>query len=716
MPATGAVVAPVRSPAEIVPLSREVSFLDSIISPPTTAAVQRRQTAKAENHDVPAIAARGIEGAAEPLPFMDQIQQSFGAHDVTGIQAHAGGDAAEAAAHIGAEAYATGNHVAFARTPDLHTAAHEAAHVVQQRAGVQLKGGVGEDGDPYERHADAVADAVVRGESAEPLLGDAGPSAAARGGDVQRRQAGDALPAPLQVERPEQAQIIRAVKELQTLEDRAEKVWRDVQADQLAPEAGCTALTAFMGQAIPPVVQFGALMANQAHDITTAGAASESLNPFERSQGASDAEQAEPISRAVRQAYPEVVDSLNNLVRLSLETMRLAAAGDERRALASTIDALSNFAAPLAWTRPASVEDANTRRFAHEACPDGAMDERPDNCTMTDAERAEKRSEVRLRLAEITAAMVTACANHQAELNAMIEDDRALGQFIGGIAVEVILTAVSGGGGGAAAEVAGAEMTSEAAKSAVRRAADIQKIAGTFGSYASKVGTQSTPNAGRRDEPAEQRTIAALAELQVAFAHALEDVRADLEGVDDLSLRELVLSVNLYDASLAERRVAAFVSSYRSQIEPLGSRDPLFLQSQPDQRDLPGITTFRAARITPLTGGTPRLAQIRHVTDALPSIRAAGRALRGAATTAIGAAASLLTEDAGPPDASTTTPAMSTGGGGAAGEEYYFVCWIDADLAASAAPDALDLGAWQVRGVPWFGASPDDDDPKATAP
>jgi len=35
---------------------------------------------------------------------------------------------------------------------------------------VQLKGGIGEAGDPYERHADAVADAVVAGRSAEGLL------------------------------------------------------------------------------------------------------------------------------------------------------------------------------------------------------------------------------------------------------------------------------------------------------------------------------------------------------------------------------------------------------------------------------------------------------------------------------------------------------------------------------------------------------------------
>jgi len=47
---------------------------------------------------------------------------------------------------------------------------HEARTSCQQRAGVQLKGGVGEAGDAYERHADAVADTVVAGGSAEALL------------------------------------------------------------------------------------------------------------------------------------------------------------------------------------------------------------------------------------------------------------------------------------------------------------------------------------------------------------------------------------------------------------------------------------------------------------------------------------------------------------------------------------------------------------------
>jgi hypothetical protein len=53
---------------------------------------------------------------------------------------------------------------------------------VQQRAGVHLKGGVGQVDDPYEQHADRVADLVVRGESAEAVLDERAPAAADAGG------------------------------------------------------------------------------------------------------------------------------------------------------------------------------------------------------------------------------------------------------------------------------------------------------------------------------------------------------------------------------------------------------------------------------------------------------------------------------------------------------------------------------------------------------
>jgi hypothetical protein len=134
-------------------------------------------------------AASGVSGDGGSLPHLDRIQQSFGRHDVSGVRAHTGSAAASAATAMGAEAYATGDDIAFgSASPSLHTAAHEAAHTVQQRGGVQLKGGIGEAGDAYERHADAVADRVVQGKSAVSLLDQHAPSGPGGGaGAVQRK-------------------------------------------------------------------------------------------------------------------------------------------------------------------------------------------------------------------------------------------------------------------------------------------------------------------------------------------------------------------------------------------------------------------------------------------------------------------------------------------------------------------------------------------------
>ncbi len=136
-------------------------------SAPSLNTSQTSQTSPVE------VAEAGVANASAPLPHLEQIQPLFGGHDVSHVRANVGGEAAMASTALGAEAFATGDRVAFAEPPSLHTAAHEAAHVVQQRSGVQLKDSIGHEGDAYELHADAVADTVVRGESAESLLGSA---------------------------------------------------------------------------------------------------------------------------------------------------------------------------------------------------------------------------------------------------------------------------------------------------------------------------------------------------------------------------------------------------------------------------------------------------------------------------------------------------------------------------------------------------------------
>ncbi|MBL8785077.1 MAG: DUF4157 domain-containing protein [Deltaproteobacteria bacterium] len=150
-----------------VQLKAGLAGLDFASQEAALAPVQAKGDASGAVH---AHAERGVQGGGGPLPHGDRIQQAFGRHDVSKVNAHTGAEAQGACEGMGAEAYATGSDIAFGKSPDLHTAAHEAAHVVQQRGGVQLKGGVGAAGDAYEQHADQVADAVVKGHSAEGLL------------------------------------------------------------------------------------------------------------------------------------------------------------------------------------------------------------------------------------------------------------------------------------------------------------------------------------------------------------------------------------------------------------------------------------------------------------------------------------------------------------------------------------------------------------------
>jgi Domain of unknown function (DUF4157)/DNA/RNA non-specific endonuclease len=145
----------------------------TLIQPAQSMDVQLRENADATGggaEAVKAAASRGIATSSTTLPHAEVIQRSFGHHDISAVQAHVGPEATASADAMGADAYATGNHVVLGRGRDLFTEAHEAAHFVQQMAGVHLAGGVGEVGDRYERHADEVASLVVQGKSAESLL------------------------------------------------------------------------------------------------------------------------------------------------------------------------------------------------------------------------------------------------------------------------------------------------------------------------------------------------------------------------------------------------------------------------------------------------------------------------------------------------------------------------------------------------------------------
>lgn len=153
--------------------------------------------ARQDPEQLHAVAARGVESATAEFPHRQRIEALFGRPVMA--RAALGGDARAACDALGAAAYARGDQVAFASPqPDLHVAAHEAAHTLQQRGGVQLAGGFGQAGDHHEQLADQAADRVVRGEPAGDLFGDA-PRAGSGAPAVQRVILASPEPTPADV-------------------------------------------------------------------------------------------------------------------------------------------------------------------------------------------------------------------------------------------------------------------------------------------------------------------------------------------------------------------------------------------------------------------------------------------------------------------------------------------------------------------------------------
>lgn len=116
------------------------------------------------------VARSGLAAAHTALPHRATLQPLFGDYDLSGIRAAVGGSAERSGRSLGASAFAQGERIGFQRTPDLFTAAHEAAHVIQQRSGRVPASHQGSPGDALERHADSVASLVASGQSAVPAL------------------------------------------------------------------------------------------------------------------------------------------------------------------------------------------------------------------------------------------------------------------------------------------------------------------------------------------------------------------------------------------------------------------------------------------------------------------------------------------------------------------------------------------------------------------
>ena len=107
-----------------------------------------------------------------------RMESSFG-RDFGGVRVHTDAAAASSARGLGAHAYTVGDHIVFgsgAYAPHAREGqrliAHELTHTVQQRDGrhLQRSGTVSRPGDPHEREAVAVSNAVMAGRTVAPAL------------------------------------------------------------------------------------------------------------------------------------------------------------------------------------------------------------------------------------------------------------------------------------------------------------------------------------------------------------------------------------------------------------------------------------------------------------------------------------------------------------------------------------------------------------------
>jgi hypothetical protein len=119
----------------------------------------------------PTLHSLGICDGGKALPHQPALQRAFGRHSLAGVRAHIGpSDGADVATlQLNAKAFAHGEEVVFRSHPDLASAAHEATHVLQQRAGVSAEEARRAD-SPSERTAALVANRVAAGKGAEDVL------------------------------------------------------------------------------------------------------------------------------------------------------------------------------------------------------------------------------------------------------------------------------------------------------------------------------------------------------------------------------------------------------------------------------------------------------------------------------------------------------------------------------------------------------------------
>ena len=284
------------------------------------------------------IAAQGLQGPGRPLTHLDTLQRAFGHHDIRGMREHTGAVAGSALDALDAEGYTRGGRMALGGAPDLYTQAHEAAHGVQQAAlgeRMALAGGIGVAGDRYERQADEVARAVLRGESAQALLdrGVAGPV------QVHADPVGTTAPVQMRRKKHSRAAAPRPGnapgQDLPAAEQEAVELADVAAQPEAQAPAGGGVDSQELAEALDQVQQAAGEAADLAGqpDVQAPAAGSMDISPFEDHQ---DPDQfvANPVYQPFGGGERELEEGLADLDRLAREMLDLAGEPAQQQAAA----------------------------------------------------------------------------------------------------------------------------------------------------------------------------------------------------------------------------------------------------------------------------------------------------------------------------------------------------------------------------------------------
>jgi len=637
--------------------------------------VQRIADAAGPDDDVRfhATAAAGVAGAASPLPHRDQIQRAFGPdHDVGRITAAVGGPAATAAAAIGATAYATGDRVAFAAPPDLHTAAHEAAHVIQQQAGVHLAGGVGRAGDAYEVHADAVADLVVAGQSAADLLRH-GPGGSGGGPTVQRKGAGDADAEPklepFDLSAGADSPLRRGWPMLRRAAARARTMELQLDTTPQIPIALTAAFATFLKEGTEAAQLLASIPAS------------------------------DPAATAISRR--EIHAELTKLARSSFVVVRRLGYRNGGATVADALAELGVAAASLGWALPTSPEEAAARAHADEPCESDVflgLDPRaanPERCHLTVEARLNLRNKIESAIDKADSALSVVLTRHQERLQDAIAADEKFAEKVTEWLIDALVT-IATAGAGKGAGVAVAQAATDAGLAALKKMLIEISTKIATGTLKTIVG-ELVPlaHAGATDNAARVRTMAMAGAVGEAGAAQLDGLLDSLEALDDAGLDSLLAGLEVLTVANIDQRVAPILLAYESQVAPIGDTSVTPARLFPPS--LPRRVTKKAIRVA--GGEAQHLALVEYEEDVAPGLRRAGRAtLAAAADVPRQMRGSRLVD--GPQrmlaDEWVNDPAV----------EIRFVQWIEspagANFEAALADDAPLVPSWRISGLPLF--------------